>query len=164
MLFNKKLWILIIALAVLLIACSTDEVEEEETIDPDLSTDEMVEKMLNEVEQPELMELNAEQIEDFYGVDMEKIEEYTVRVPMMNVKTNEVSIFKVKEIEEIESVEHSVKQRAEDVQKQFENNLPDQYENAKNFMIKTKGKYISFVISEDADVLMDVYKQFFEED
>ena len=82
---------------------------------------------------------------------------------MMNVKTNEIAILKVKDEKDIPKAESAVKQRAENVKKQFETYLPDQYENAKNYKLMTKGKYVLFVISEDADKLVNVYNSFFEE-
>jgi len=81
---------------------------------------------------------------------------------MMNVKSNEIAIFKVKDAKDIPDIEAAVKQRAENVQKLFEQYLPDQYENAKNYKLITKGNYVLLVISDSADELIKVYDSFFE--
>lgn len=159
-----KVFVLIIALGLMLAACSNNTDDSVGTLEPSLSTEEMVDEMLKVGEQPELMALDAEEVDDFYGLDVDNLEEYSVRIPMMNVKTNEIAIIKVKDEKDVEEIENAVEQRAEDVQKQFENYLPDQYENAKNYKLKTKGKYVLFIISEDADTLVDVYERFFEEE
>lgn len=161
---NWKVFFLITVLGLMLAACSNNTDDSGGTLEPSLSTEEMVDEMLKVGEQPALMALDAEEVEDFYGLDVEKLEEYSVHIPMMNVKTNEIAIIKVKDEKDVEEIENAVKQRAEDVQKQFEHYLPDQYENAKNYKLNTKGKYVLFIISEDADTLVDVYERFFEEE
>lgn len=156
----KKILIGVIALGLLLAGCSKDQPAE---ADPKLTAKEMADSMLEEVEQPELIELEPEQVKNLYNLDSEMLEDYSIRIPMMNVKTNEMAILKVKDEKDIPKAESAVKQRAENVKKQFETYLPDQYENAKNYKLMTKGKYVLFVISEDADKLVNVYNSFFEE-
>lgn len=151
---------LTIVLGLLIAGCSKDQ---SSTIEPELSANEMADKMLEKVEQPSLMELEPDQIKDLYNLDPEKLEEYSIRIPMMNVKTNEIAILKVIDAKDVPDVESAIKQRAENVQKQFETYLPDQYENAKNYKLVTKGNYILLVISENADELLKVYDSFFEQ-
>ena len=130
-------------------------------VEPELTANEMVDEMLAKVEQPAMMELPADQVKDIYHIDPETFEEYAIRIPMMNVKTNEVAVMKVKNSDDVPKVEEAVKQRAEDVQKQFESYLPDQYEIAKNYQVVTKGDYVLFVISDQADELVNVFESFF---
>ena len=144
----------------LLAACSNDEPE---TIEPTLSANEMVDEMLAKVEQPMMMEVTGEQVQEVYNIDPEKLEDYAIRIPMMNVKTNEIAILKVKDAADVSAVEEALKQRAQTVQQQFETYLPDQYENAKNYKLVTKGNYVLFVISDQADELIKVYDGFFNE-
>lgn len=146
---------------VLMAGCSKDA---SDPVEPELTANEMVDKMLEKVEQPMLMELPADQVKEIYNIDPDKLEEYAIRIPMMNVKTNEIAILKVKNTADVSEVEETVKQRAENVKKQFETYLPDQYENAKNFKLITKGNYVLFVISEDADELVKVYDSFFKQE
>ncbi|MEK4630444.1 DUF4358 domain-containing protein [Solibacillus sp. FSL R7-0682] len=160
----KKLQLLFIATIIgglLMAGCSKDDTTA--PVEPKLTPNEMVEEMLEKVEQPALMELPAEQVKDIYNIDPEKFEEYAIRIPMMNVKTNEIAILKVRNTEDISEVEEAVKQRAEMVKKQFETYLPDQFENAKNYKLVTKGNYVLFVISEEADELVKVYDSFFKQ-
>ncbi|MFC7678829.1 DUF4358 domain-containing protein [Paenibacillus sp. GCM10028914] len=169
---KKKLsLILMLAMAftLALSACSSNSdqsepVENSDTAKPIESTvpvKEMVDKMLTDIEQPNLMELDEEMVKQQYHLDLGLIEEYSVRIPMMNVKSNELSILKVKEEKDIPAVEEAVKQRAADIQKSFEQYLPDQYENAKNYKLVTKGNYILFVISEEADAFVNSFESFF---
>lgn len=144
----------------LLAACSNDEPK---VVEPTLSANEMVNEMLSKIEQPMMMELTDEQVQEVYNIDPEKLTDYAIRIPMMNVKSNEIAILKVKDVADVPAVEEAVKQRAQIVQQQFETYLPDQYENAKNYKVVTKGNYVLFVISDQADELVTEYDRFFVE-
>lgn len=160
----KKKWSLIglmFILSIVLAACGSGD-DKKEAKEPTLSTSEMADKMVEEVEQPALIDLDADQLQDFHGIDAEKLEEYTARIPMMNVKTNELVILKVKDEADIPEIEEALKERAEQVAEQFATYLEDQAENAKNYKLQVNGKYVLFVISEDADKLLTVYDGFFK--
>lgn len=148
-------------LALLLIGCSKENIDPPNDIELDVSPDEMIDQMLKEINRPDVIELNAEQIEEFYEVDVDLLEEYSVHVPMLYVRTDEISIVKAKDQKDVEGIEKALRKRAKDVQEQFENEYPDQYEYAKNYIIKTKGRYTLFVISKEADTLLEMYERFF---
>ncbi|QDQ02163.1 DUF4358 domain-containing protein [Lysinibacillus fusiformis] len=152
--------LLTIVLAMVISACAGDK---SSTIEVKQSAKEMADQMVEKVEQPAQMELSAEEFRNLYNIDPDKLEDYSVRVPMMNVKTNEIAILKVKDAKDVAEVEAAAKQRAENVMKQFEQYLPDQYENAKNYKLITKGNYVLLVISDSADELIKVYDSFFEQ-
>ncbi|WP_431028890.1 DUF4358 domain-containing protein [Lysinibacillus sp. LZ02] len=157
----KKMWMMVLTamLAMVIAACSGNE---SATVEVKESAKEIADTMVAEVEQPAQIELSAEQLKEFYNIDAAKLEDFSVRMPMMNVKTNEIAIFKVKEAKDVAEIEAAAKQRAENVMKQFEQYLPDQYENAKNYKIVTKDNYVLMVISESAEELINVYDRFFE--
>lgn len=126
------------------------------------SATEMLSKILEKVEQPSLMDMDSDMIKDAYYMDMNLLSEFAVRAPMMNVKTNEIAIFKVKNVKDIDTVKTAIKKRAADIAKQFENYLQDQYENAKNYKIVTNGNHVMFIISESADDLEKEFGTFFK--
>ena len=156
---------LTMVLAMVVSACSGNKSsttdDKTTTIEPSASAKEMTEQMVTEVEQPALMELTAEDLKNLYNLDAAKLEDFSVRIPMMNVKSNEIAIFKVKDQNDVAEVVAAIKVRAENAMKPFEQYLPDQYENAKNHKIVTKGNYVLFVISDQADELIAVYDRFF---
>lgn len=164
----KKIMVMMLTmvLAMVVSACSggkTSTDDKNVNVEASKSAKEMTEQMVTEVEQPALLELTAEELKNLYNLDAAKLEDYSVRIPMMNVKTNEIAIFKVKDAKDVAEVEAAVKTRAENVMKTFEHYLQDQYENAKNYKIVTKGNYVLFVISDQADELIKVYDRFFVE-
>ncbi|GAB6989928.1 DUF4358 domain-containing protein [Paenibacillus pini] len=152
--------ILTMVLTLVLSACSSNK---EANIESKVPPKEMADQMLKQVEQPSLSEMEPSLVQKLYHLDPALLEDYTIRTPLMNVKTNEIAILKVKNKDDISKVEAAVKQRATDVQKQFETYLPDQYENAKNYKLITKGNYVFFVISDRADKLVTIFNSFFEQ-
>jgi len=129
--------------------------------DPAPSTGDIVSTMLDQVEQPALMEMSADQVADSYGIDTKLLDDFTVKSPLMNVKTNEIAVFKVKKAKDVETVKKGIKTRAEAVQKSFEHYLPDQYENAKNYKIVVKDNYVLFLISESSEDLEKAFNAAF---
>jgi len=127
------------------------------------TTNGIVEAILSKVEQPALMPLEGDAVKDFYSFDPALVEEYTIKMPMMNVKTNEIAVFKVKDTADIPTLEKSIDERAAQVQKQFETYLPDQYENAKNYKVVKEGSYVLFVISESADAIIEQFQTLVKE-
>lgn len=114
-----------------------------------------------EVEQPPLIDMGADQVKEAYGIDTKLLADFTVMAPLMNVKTNEIAIFKVKNVKDIAMVKKGIKKCAADIQKSFEDYLQDQYENAKNYKIVTNGDYVLFLISESAEDLEKAFQASF---
>lgn len=142
---------------------SNNTQQEDKVTEPTQTTKEMVDAMLAKIEPPALMELQGDMLTQMYYLDAALLDQYTIMTPMMNIKTNEVAIIKVKDAKDVPAVEEAIKKRAGDVQKQFETYLQDQYENAKNYKLVTKGKYVLFVISDsaEADKLVAEFETFF---
>ncbi|OXS59170.1 hypothetical protein B1A99_11070 [Cohnella sp. CIP 111063] len=158
---TKRITLLLmtVLIGLALAACSNND--KPALPEPSAPPKQMADEMLQQIEQPMLVELESEMVEQLYHLDPALLEDYTIRTPMMNVKTNEIAILKVKDAQDVAAVEAAVKQRADDVQKQFETYLQDQYENAKNYKLVVKGNYVLFVISESADDFVNAFDGFF---
>jgi len=153
-------FIVTIVLGLVITGCSNVK---SEPIEVKLSAKKMVDQMVMEAEQSAQVQLQPDEVKETYNLNPEILDEFSIRVPMMNVSTNEIAILKVKDAKDIPEVESAVKQRAENVKKLFEYYLPDQYENAKNYKLVTKGNYVLFIISDKADELVNVYDSFFDQ-
>lgn len=170
---NYFAFMLVIALGLVLTACSgsntntgtnsNTSTNQEAEVSTTKTTKEMVDEMLAKIEQPSLVEMTGDMVNQMYYFDSSLLDQYTIMSPMMNIKTNEIAVFKVKDAKNLTAVQDGIKKRAVDIQKSFETYLPDQYENAKNYKLVTKGNYILFVISDKADELVKAYDSFFEQ-
>jgi len=137
--------------------------EPEESQEPEdiaaSSTDKIVNTMLEQIEQPGLIDLTLEGLKDYYGIDPEIVEAFTIKTPAFNLIANEVAVIKVKDVKDIDAVKKGMEQRAIDVQKMFEQYLPEPYKNAQNYKIAAEGSYVLFLISESADDLVKAFKE-----
>lgn len=123
------------------------------------STDKIMKSMLDKIEQQGLMDLTLDNLDAYYVIDTDLIDEFTIKTPAFNLSSNEIAIVKVKENKDIAEIEKSMEQRGADVQKMFEQYLPEPYKLAQNYKIATVGDYVLFVISEKADELVEAFKE-----
>lgn len=106
---------------------------------------------------PATMELSDEDLQTVYGIDASKLEEYTVRLPMMNVHATEFFIAKVKD-GEMDAVKEGIQSRLDAVDATWSSYLPEQYELVKSHQIVEEGNYILFVISDKAEAIADTFR------
>lgn len=91
-----------------------------------------------------------------YYINPEDVAEAEIRTAMMNVKSNELAIIKVKDSSKVEDVKKSVEKRGEDLDKQWSSYLPDQYELVKNRKIKAIGNYVILIIDKEAEQIEEI--------
>ncbi|HSL86168.1 MAG TPA: DUF4358 domain-containing protein, partial [Bacteroidales bacterium] len=149
--------ILVLGLA----ACG--EKADEGTADEEVSipVEEIGTRIFEELEFGSMILLDDETLMQFYELDPSILEEYHANIPMMNVTTQEYSVFKVKDAKDAEIVKDAIDKRAEAVQKSFEQYLPDQYENAKNYYVESEGRYLVFVIHQDVEKAKEIFQSYF---
>lgn len=97
------------------------------------------------------MAMDSTLLADFYGMDTDLLEDFCVQVPMMSYSITEVGVFKVKDVNNVSSVVSAINKRANDIGIMLYPSLEEIYA-AKQ--IVTKGQYILFVISDDADSIV----------
>jgi len=119
----------------------------------------VIDSLVSEADRPAFIEVEEQMLKDMYKLDASLFQDYVVLTPMMNISTTEYAVFQVKDAKDIPAVEEGIKQRAEAVQKSFEEYLPDQYENAKNYKLVTKGNFVLFTIAKDAADVVDKFNE-----
>lgn len=161
---KKRMWSLVLAgvMVLGLAACGEKQGEDPGKEEVQVKTEDITKKVTEKLEYGSMIKLDEETLKQFYGLDASILEEYDANVPMMNVTTQEHSVFKVKDEKDMETVMAAIEKRAGDVQKSFEQYLPDQYENAKNYYAESKGKYAIFIIHEDSKEVKEIFQGFFK--
>ena len=161
---KKKLLGLVLASMMVLgfTACGEKQAETPGNEEVNVKVEEITGKVTEKLEYGSMIKLDAETLEQFYGLDASILESYDANVPMMNVTTQEHSVFKVKDEKDMETVMAAIEKRAGDVQKSFEQYLPDQYENAKNYYAESNGKYAIFIIHENSADAKEIFQDFFK--
>lgn len=116
-------------------------------------------ELVTKDDRPAFIEPDETMLKDMYGLDAALFQDYVVLMPMMNISTTEFAVFQVKDAKDIPAVEEGIKKRAEAVQKSFEQYLPDQYENAKNYKLVVKGNFVLLAIAKDAADIAAKFEQ-----
>lgn len=115
-----------------------------------------IEEKIGKDNMPSLMDADAEMISTFYYVKAEDIESYAVKFPMMNVKAEEYFLAKVKD-GKMDAVKEGIEKRKADLDAQWKQYLPDQYELVKKAQTVINGNYILFAVGDNADKAVEVF-------
>lgn len=91
---------------------------------------------------------------DICYVPMDAVEDYAGKITFVNVSSDNVVAVKAKE-GQVDTVKAGLSKRLEDVQKSFEQYLPEQYEKAKKGQVLVKGNYVFFLILGESVETMD---------
>lgn len=116
-----------------------------------VSVADLAEKVKSASTQITTMEMEEDIAKDFYNLDLSLLEEYSFNIAMMNVKCDEISIAKVKDAKDIETVKKAMEYRYENIMKTWEMYLPDQLEIAKKGKIVAEGNYVMLIVAEGVE-------------
>lgn len=155
--------LVIIALLVIGALVIMPMLKKDEYANVTVTSNEIMEKITTDLgdEMPPMMDVNEEDFKTIYDIDISKLDSYSAKMPMMNVRVNEVVIVKVKDKNDIENVKAKLKTRAESVEKTFEMYLVDQYEIAKSPLITSKGNYVIMTMSDKKDDIEKIFNTYF---
>ncbi len=157
--FIKTLRIIIICSLILVISTSCSK---NESMDKSPSIEDLNNELKETVDLSNMDIGDEEKLKKLYDIDSENLEEYILYIPKSNIEANEIAIFKVKESEDLEEVEEKIKDRVEEQATNFKDYLPDEYYLIEKNVLKTKGNYILFAISEDVDKIEKVFDESFK--
>ena len=147
--------------------------EEEESIEVDTEVDEtegvygevdpsVAQEMLyvitDGIELPARVNMDITMFKDTYGITTNHLSSYVVSTPMMNVHATEIAVFEVVDENGRKAVKEGIEKRVEALKAQWGNYLPEQYELVKNYKVVDNGNFVLFVISEQADVIINKFK------
>ena len=136
-----------------------EQVEEEGYIgekDPTPS-DEIYFTVTNGLEEMASMTADEAMLKDAYGIDSELLSSYRVEMGMNRARVSELAVFELKDEKDIDKVKEGIAKRQQDLEKQWESYLEDQYELVKNSQIIVKGNIILYVVSLDADQIVEQF-------
>lgn len=119
------------------------------------------EKVSKEIDKETLVLINEDIYASLYDIDLNLLESYYGKTPMIGLKSNEIVIVKVKDVNDITIVEDKFRKRAENVASNFENYLENEYEIARNPLVYSKGKYVIFAISSNNEIIKAIFENSF---
>lgn len=118
----------------------------------------LIEKVGGEENMIAKMDGDDEMTSTFYYLSTEDLESYSLKFPMINVKAEEVFVAKVKD-GKMDAVKAGIEKRQADLDAQWKQYLPDQYELVEKAQTVVNGSYVLFVVSEHADDIVSVFNE-----
>lgn len=118
-------------------------------VEVDFSVKEQLQSILDKASTVALMEGGEMELTELYKIDPSKVEEYSIRVPMMNVHATEFAMFKAASAEDVDAIVAGINTRIEALEGVWANYLPDQMALVENRKVLTQGNYVFFIVAEE---------------
>lgn len=115
------------------------------------------EKIMSQVQFAKMLSVSGERVKESYPFDEGMVSEYVVYQAMINVRSDELAIFKLKDKSNMANIEKAINTRLGQLDKIWGSYLPDQHEKVKNHIIVKKGNYIMFAISDNQQKVEEVF-------
>ena len=120
--------------------------------------EEMYEQILKEAELPEMVLGDDEYILNYYGIDPKTLDGYVFAAADSAILADAVIILKAKEEGSVEKLAESLRNIKEWKEAEMENYAPDAYKVAKASEVRTEGKYVWLVMSEQSGKIEDIIR------
>jgi hypothetical protein len=150
MLKKAVLFVISSLFVVTLVGCSASKPGDAKA-GKEINIGEVVEQIMKDVEFAESGEMEEDMIFDFYEIDKDLIAEVAVARSLWDTNADELAIFKLKDAKDMDKVESTLKARQAQLLERWQDYIPEQAENVKNYALVKQGKYIMFVICQDSE-------------
>lgn len=128
-------------------ATNTQTGEQQDSTDATCSLSELYSQICSSVELVSPMELPQEYIENYYAIDLNKLEDYVFSIAEESTSAETIVIMKLKDASDSDSIVESIQLVVDEKKGEMENYLPEQYDLVARSTIQTKGSYVWLVIS-----------------
>ena len=110
----------------------------------------------------DMVAVEADRLDDFYDLDAESIETFSLYICGSGGFPDEVAIFKMKDDSGAAAAKTAVEARVETLKGEFENYRPEQMPKLDNSEVLTQGRYVALIIGSDAAAGAQVFKNSFK--
>ncbi|CAH0122714.1 hypothetical protein PAE9249_05303 [Paenibacillus sp. CECT 9249] len=104
---------------------------------------------------------DAKKLQKLYHIDAEDVEDFVLYTATSNVKADELAVIKVKDKNQVESVKAKLLQRIDAQTVKFKDYRPEEYFLIEKHVLKTKGPFILFAVSQEADRMERAFDEAF---
>lgn len=140
----KKLITLSLALILMLSACGGAQAK-------DINVSDAAEEILENVQfRDEMLNIDSDLAENYYKIDADAIEEYSIYISGSGGTTEEVAVFKLKNKDSLDTAKEMVQKRIENQKVRFENYVPEELDKLENPVIVNSDNILILVLADDA--------------
>lgn len=100
--------------------------------------------------------MDDEFIENYYGIDASKLEEYIFSMSEDAAQAETVIVMKAKDEADVEELAACLQVVVDEKKNEMENYLPEQFAIVEQSKVRTKGAYVWLVISEQEKAIQDI--------
>jgi hypothetical protein len=134
---------------------------EEKPEENSIAVKEIADKIMKDIRFGMVGTMGEDQAKEFYALDPSLVSEYMIFHAMINVRSDELAIFKVKDKKDIDKIKAGILKRQEMLNNIWKQYLPDQHEKVKNYVIVEKDNYIMYSISDNQEKAKEIFNSFF---
>ena len=149
--------VFLIFILLIMTSCS-----KEKNNDRNISVKDIDEKIIESIDISNMDMADEERLEKLYDIDIEFLQEFVLYVPKTNIEVNELFVLRAKDKDDIDDIKEKIENRIEEQSDNFRDYLPEEYYLIEKHVLKIKGNYILFAISEEAETIEDIFNQFFK--
>lgn len=118
-----------------------------------LSSNEIFNNLSKELSLPTFNSLNEDQLLNLYAIDPKILLDYVANIPNDNISGTEISIFRLKNVENVSEVILGIERRIDILKDDFITNKQFEYDLIKNPYIKVFNNYVIFALYEDIELI-----------
>lgn len=96
---------------------------------------------------------NSNKLRKLYQIDAGEVEDFILYTASSNVMADELAVIKLKNVDQVESVKEKIQERIEAQTVKFRDYRPDEYFLIEKHVLKTKGPFVLFAVSKEADLM-----------
>lgn len=127
-----------------------------------LSPAEIGEKIKQTTNIKEMKDGDSKKLQKLYNISTDEVESFVLYTAPTNIKADEITVIKVKDTKNIDSMKEKISNRVEKKSNGFKDYLPNEFFLIEKHVLKTKGNYILLSISKDSDKIEKIFDESFK--
>jgi hypothetical protein len=126
-----------------------------------LSAAQIGERIEQAVSLKDMKEGDQNKLQKLYKIDAESVEDFILYTSTSNVRADDLVIIKLKDPSQAENVKEKITQRIDAQKIKFKDYRPDEYFLVEHHVLKTKGPFVFFAVSKEADQMERAFNDAF---
>lgn len=122
------------------------------------SASDITDKILAEIEFPSKAEIKEDRIDDFYEVDIDKIESFSAYLCGSGAYPDELAVFCMKSSDDTAAVKDMLEKRVEKQTASFKDYTPDEMYKIDGNNVVVSGNYVALIICSDNNKATEIFK------
>ncbi|MFU0800632.1 MAG: DUF4358 domain-containing protein [Xylanivirga thermophila] len=110
----------------------------------------------------EMIKGDQKDFDKLYDMDKDEVEEFLLYLAPSNIRSDEVAVIKANKKDDIDDIIDNIKDRIEDKKEGFKDYIPEEYELIQKHVLTSKGNYVLFVVSKDAEKIEEAFENSFK--